>query len=273
MTEHLYFAHANSYPASVYHKMLGALAGDYTVAYTDRIGHDPHFPVTDCWPFLVDETIAAIERLAVGPVWAVGHSLGGVLVAFGAVRRPELFKGIVLLDSPLMSRQRALGIWLAKKVGFIDRVTPGGNTLKRRDCWASVDMVHEYFARKPMFARFDPDCLWDYARHGTEDDGQGGRRLKFRPAIEHNIYVTLPHDIARYADSNRVPGLYLAASEQPVLGARDLRYMHERFGLEVDRMPGSHLFPLERPLETARRIRQAFRDIERQTACPTKEPA
>ncbi|MBV8049299.1 MAG: alpha/beta hydrolase [Paludibacterium sp.] len=271
MTEHLYFAHANSYPASVYHKMLSALSGDYTVTYTDCVGHDPAYPVSDCWPFLVDETIAAIERLDAGPVWAVGHSLGGVLVLYAAVRRPDLFKGMALLDSPLLSPSRAWGIWCAKKMGFIDRITPGGNTLSRRDNWASVDMVHEYFARKALFARFDPDTLRDYAQHGTEDNGLGGRQLKFRPAIEHEIYITMPHNVGRYADHNQVPGVYLAAAEHPVLRARDLRYVRDRFGLIIDHHPGSHLFPLEQPLATAARIRQAFDAIARLNAT-SQEP-
>ncbi|TDR82013.1 alpha/beta fold hydrolase [Paludibacterium purpuratum] len=262
MTDHLYFAHANSFPASVYHKMLGALSEHYTVSYTDCIGHDPAYPITDCWPRLVDQTIASVERLGVGPVWAVGHSLGGILVLYAAVRRPDLFKGLAILDSPLFSRWRALTIWFAKRAGFIDRITPGGNTLKRRNCWASTEMVHEYFGRKPMFARFDPDCLWDYARHGTVDDGQGGRQLKFHPTIEHRIYVTLPHDIAHCADNNRVPGIYLAAGEHPVLTARDQHYVRDRLGLTVGSHPGSHLFPLEQPLSTAERIRLAFTAIE-----------
>ncbi|BEV70724.1 MULTISPECIES: alpha/beta hydrolase [unclassified Paludibacterium] len=258
MTEHLYFAHANSFPASVYQKMLTALGQHYTVSYTDCIGHNPAYAIRDCWPQLVDETIAAIEQGGQGPVWAVGHSLGGILVLYAAIERPDLFKGLVILDSPLFAPRRAWSIWLAKKLGFIDRVTPGGNTLKRRDSWASVEMVHDYFGRKPMFSRFDPDCLWDYARHGTIDDGHGGRQLKFRPAIEHQIYCTLPHNMHRYRDRNRVPGLYLAAGDKPVLNAHDLHYVRQRLGLQTDHQPGSHLFPLEQPLATAERIIQAF---------------
>jgi pimeloyl-ACP methyl ester carboxylesterase len=268
MTEDLYFAHANSFPASVYGKMLTKLSERFQIGYLDTIGHDPRHAVTDCWPQLVEETIETIERTASGPVWGVGHSLGGVLVFYAATRRPDLFRGIVVLDSPLFRPLRARSIWLVKRLRLIDRVTPGGNTLKRRDCWASTEMVFDYFQRKPMFARFDPGCLHDYAEYGTEPDGRGGRRLKFRPEIEHSIYCTLPHDISRHADRLRTPGVYLAAGDAPVLDPRDQRYVRERLRLEVGDMPGSHLFPLEHPLETADAIAAA---IARMTALPSSQ--
>ncbi|MEO4011147.1 alpha/beta fold hydrolase [Chromobacterium piscinae] len=170
--------------------MLGKLAGSRDVGYLDTIGHDPDFPITDCWPHLVDESIRFIEARYRGPVVGVGHSLGGFLMFYAALKRPDLFRAIIILDSPLMGPSRSFGIWLAKRLGFIQRVTPGGNTLARRDNWATVEMAHDYFARKPKFARFDPDCLADYALHGTQDDGKGGRRLKFRPQVEHDIYAS-----------------------------------------------------------------------------------
>lgn len=256
MTEQLYFAHANSFPASVYHKMLGALANDYCIIQTDCIGHDPAYPVTDCWPQLVAEAIACIEQQASHPVIGVGHSLGGVLMLYAAVARPDLFKSLVILDAPLLGPWRAGGIWLAKKLGFIKRVTPGGNTLSRRDCWASTAMVAEYFARKTMFARFDPDCLHDYAEYGTVDDGEGGRRLKFRPVIEHAIYCTLPHDIAHCAGQLSLPACYIAAEQSPALRPSDFRFIQRALGMRVLSQYGSHLFPLEYPLETARLIHQ-----------------
>ncbi|UTH73938.1 alpha/beta fold hydrolase [Chromobacterium sp. IIBBL 290-4] len=251
MRENIHFAHANSFPASVYAKLLGRLAERHQVGYLDTIGHDPAYPVTDCWPHLVDETIAYIERHYTGPVVGVGHSLGGFLMFYSAMKRPELFRAIVILDSPLMGPSRSFGIWLAKRLGFIQKVTPGGNSLKRRDNWASVEMVRDYFERKPMFARFDPDCLADYAEHGTEDDGRGSRRLKFRPPVEHAIYATLPHDFPKYRDKLKVPAAFIAGESSDVLKEQDLLFMQKRFGIQVEQHAGGHLFPLERPLETA----------------------
>jgi pimeloyl-ACP methyl ester carboxylesterase len=258
MTEPLYFAHANSFPASIYRKMFTRLAPHYNVMHLDTVGHDPAFPVTDGWPHLVEETIRAIEQQANRPVCGVGHSLGGVLVLFAAVARPDLFQGLVILDSPLFGPWRSRGIWLAKRLGFIDRLTPGGETLRRRDCWASVEMAYEYFLRKPVFARFDRDCLMDYAQFGTCPDGAGGRRLKFRPRVEDAIYRSLPHHLSSCAGRLQVPAVYLAATQGSVLKRSDRHFVERHLGMHVASHPGSHLFPLEHPIETAGNIHRAF---------------
>jgi pimeloyl-ACP methyl ester carboxylesterase len=236
--------------------MLEPLAERYDLGFIERVGHDPAYPVTDCWPHLVRETVAAIEARRCEPVVGVGHSLGGVLLFYAAIARPELFRGLIILDSPLLASHRLGMIWLAKKLGFIDRLTPGGNTLRRRDNWASVAMARDYFARKALFSRFDPDCLYDYALHGTRDNGDGGRCLVFRPEIEYRIFRTLPHDSLRYRGRLTVPTVFLAGAGSQVLAAGDLEHLRQDFGMRIERLPGSHLYPLERPLATAERIAQ-----------------
>jgi len=252
MTPIIHFAHANSFPASVYRKLHQSLRDQGChVGYLDCIGHDPRYPVTDCWPHLVEETVAYLRQHYDRPVVGVGHSLGGFILFFAAIRHPELFSKLIILDSPLMGPLRSRGIWLAKRLGFISRVTPGGNTLKRRDNWASVESVYDYFARKPMFARFDPDCLHDYAELGTVATADGGRRLKFRPAIENAIYNTLPHSLPRYKGRLRVPTVFVAGESSDVLTPADLAYMRKHFAVNIVVQKGSHLFPLELPQATA----------------------
>jgi len=263
MRETIYFAHANSFPASVYRKMLDELAGDYEVGYKDLVGHDPRFPVTDCWPHLVDETIGHIESHYSRPVIGVGHSLGGFLLFFAAIRRPELFRGLVILDSPLMGPLRSRGIWLSKKFGLIDRLTPGGKSVRRRDGWASIAEVRDYFGRKSMFARWDPDCLSDYAEFGTVDDGRGQRLLKFRPAVEHAIFRYLPHNFPRYRGRLTVPAAFVAGTHSDVIKPADLRYMQRHYGMKVQHQRGTHLFPLEHPQETAHKILELIAALAR----------
>lgn len=253
MREIIHFAHANSFPASVYRKFLATLAEQYQIGYLDAVGHDPAYPVTDGWPYLVDECIRHIEQYG-RPVIGVGHSLGGVLLLYAAMRRPELFRALVILDSPLFGPLRSRTVWLAKRLGFIQKITPGGNPLRRRDSWPSVQRVREYFARKPAFARFDPDCLADYAEHGTVPDAQGGRRLKFRPLVEYQVFEGLPHDLPRYRGRLTVPTLLVVGQQSGVLKPADLAFARRHFGMQITQQAGSHLFPLEHPVETAQRI-------------------
>ncbi|MFC3533061.1 alpha/beta hydrolase [Vogesella facilis] len=249
----LHFAHANSFPASIYHKLHQRLATHgFEVGYLDTIGHDPAYPVSDCWPQLVDETLAYMDAHYREPVLAVGHSLGGAILFMAAIREPQRFRRLIVLDSPLLGPRSAFVIWLAKRLGLIQRITPGGTgTLRRRDNWASVASVYDYFARKPAFARWDEDCLHDYAEHGTLDNGAGGRRLKFRPQVEHDIYATLPHNSWFLRGQLQVPLSFVLAADGSAIRPHDLAFMQRHFAADIHRQPGSHLFPLEQPLHTA----------------------
>jgi pimeloyl-ACP methyl ester carboxylesterase len=257
---YLHFAHANGFPAPVYRKLLERLGRHYQVGYLETIGHDSRYPVTDGWRHLRDETIAHIERSYPAPVIGVGHSLGGVLLFLAAVKRPELFRALVILDSPLFSPWRARGLQFAKLLGFMDRITPAAATLHRRNDWGSVEEVRQYFAGKRLFARFDPDCLADYARYGTVEQ-RGRRKLRFSPQIECMIFRSLPHHYARLRGRLRVPLSYIAGTETDVVSAADLAHLKRHFHARLYRQRGSHLYPFEAPLETADTILEAIADL------------
>ncbi len=114
-----------------------------------------------------------------------------------AGQRPARVRGIVLLDSSIVYGWRSGLLSVVKAVGQMDRVSPAAVAVKRCDRWPDLCEVHSHFAAKPMFARWHPEVLKDYIRHGTEvdpaDSSGAGRRLKFRPAIEAGIYSTVPH--------------------------------------------------------------------------------
>jgi pimeloyl-ACP methyl ester carboxylesterase len=132
MTQSVFFAHANGFPSATYGKLFAALAPDYRVQHLEQHGHDPRFPVNDNWSNLVDELIHHLEANQ-QPIWGVGHSLGGVLHYHAALLRPELYRGVVMLDSPVLTLADKMVIRAAKRFGFIDRITPAGRTLGRRE--------------------------------------------------------------------------------------------------------------------------------------------
>lgn len=193
MSQSVFFAHANGFPSATYAKLFEALAPEYRVDHLEMHGHDPRFPVNDNWDNLVDELLHHLASLE-QPVWGVGHSLGGVLHYHAALRRPELYRGVVMLDSPVLTLADRLVIRAAKRFGFIDRITPAGRTLGRREAFPDLEEARAYFSGKALFRRFDPDCLEAYVRHGLADSGGGsGLRLRFDPATEISIYRSVPH--------------------------------------------------------------------------------
>ena len=78
-------------------------------------------------------------------MYGVGHSLGGYLHYLAAVRRPELYRAIVLLDAPIIGAFRGSMLGATKRLGIVDRVTPAGATRDRRSSWPSRDEARAHF--------------------------------------------------------------------------------------------------------------------------------
>lgn len=249
MTQQVFFAHANGFPSATYAKLFAALAPNYQVQYLPQHGHDPRFPVGDNWGQLVEELLHYLDALG-QPVWGVGHSLGGILHYHAALLRPELYLGVVMLDSPLLTWADQLVIHAAKRFGFIDRLTPAGRTLGRRETFTDRDEAHRYFASKSLFRRFDPDCLAAYISAGLQRC-DAGLCLQFDAATEISIYRSVPHTSPGRAQQLQVPLAMVRG-----LSSRVVRPYHGRLVRQLPRgeyltSPGSHMFPLEHPLATA----------------------
>lgn len=256
MPQQVFFAHANGFPSATYGKLFSALGPEFVVSHLPQHAHDPRFPVDDNWLNLVDELIYHLQ-LQPEPVWGVGHSLGGVLHFHAALRCPELYRGVVMLDSPVLTLADQLMIRAAKRFGFIDRITPAGRTLGRREAFADMAAARQYFAGKTLFRRFDPECFDAYLLHGLEQDGEQ-LRLRFDPATEISIYRSVPHTSPGRAQQLQVPLAVVRGKHSRVVmrhHTRSVKYLPLGESLS---MPGGHMFPLERPQETADLLKQVF---------------
>lgn len=232
--------------------MFSYLEPGFKIGYVNTIGHDPRHPVTDSWPHLVAELIERLESYG-APVLGVGHSLGGYLTALAALKRPALFRAIILLDSPILGRWRGTVFKMVKRFGFADRVTPAGATRDRRAEWASAEEAYAHFLNRGAFRSFDPDCLRDYVTFGTVPSAHGVS-LAFDPAIEYRIYRAFPHALAKELPQLRVPAGVICGRESTE--ARHMGLATTRRHFRVVRVAGGHLFPFERPQTAAQAIRE-----------------
>jgi pimeloyl-ACP methyl ester carboxylesterase len=215
---------------------------------------DPRYPPTEGWPHLVDQWIGSIHE----PVYGVGHSLGGYLNYLAAVRRPELFRAIVLLDAPIIGPFRGGMLGVTKRLGIVDRVTPAGATRDRRSSWPSRAAARAHFRSRPLFRDFSDDALDDYVNHGLVEEG-GLLRLKIDPAVEYQIYRTIPHDMMRHLAQLRVPAAFIGGARSDVVRRVRLARMKPKF--RMYKVPGGHLFPFERPREAATSIVRALDEL------------
>jgi len=234
----------------------------FTVKAVDRFGHDPKYPVTDNWPHLVQQLHDFAERevqRAGEPAFLVGHSLGGFLSLMCAALHPKLARGVLLLDSPLLGGWKAKALGAIKQTPLVGSLTPGAVSRKRTHAWPSVEAAHEHFARKKIFARWDPRVLQDYVAHGTRDEG-GQRVLAFDRDVETAIYNTLPHNLDRLLQRHplKCPVAFiggLQSQEMKQVGVALTRRLTRGRKMLLD---GSHLFPMEKPVATAAAIEAAL---------------
>ncbi len=253
------FSHANGFPAGTYRVLFDAWqAAGWRVIALPRIGHDPAFPVTAHWPHLRDELARFIDTQAPGQkVQLVGHSLGGFLSLMVACRRPDLAQQVVMLDSPVVGGWRAHSAEMARALGLFKRFSPGRVSEKRRFQWPDRDAALQHYAAKAAFGRWDERVLRDYIASGTEPDPgnatPGAVRLAFRREVETRIYDTLPTRLGALLRRHPPPGPvhFIAGTQSAELrqaGMAATRVLVRKRLLWVE---GTHLFPMERPDETA----------------------
>jgi pimeloyl-ACP methyl ester carboxylesterase len=257
------FSHANSFAASTYGVLFRQLrARGFTVKAPDQFGHDPAYPVSNNWPGLIQQLhdFAAREvDKAQEPAFLVGHSLGGFLSILCAARHPQLARGVLLLDSPLIGGWKSHAVRAAKRTQLVGSISPGAVSRKRRNRWSSQDAALEHFQHKKAFARWDPQVLADYIAHGTHDE-DGQRVLSFDREIETRIYNTLPDNLAGVLKRHplRCPVAFIGGLQSEEIGQVGMAMTQKVTAGRITMMDGSHLFPMEKPTATAAAIEAAL---------------
>ena len=265
MLARIIFSHGNSFPGGTYRLVFESLRQrGFEVHAIDKFGHDPAYPATNNWPHLVQQLadFAQAHQTDSQPAYLVGHSLGGILSLMCAALHPELARGVLLLDSPILGGWKATTLGLAKRTQLVGALSPGQVSKKRRNHWPDREAMLEHFRHKRAFARWDPGVLADYVECGSvERDGQ--RWLAFDRDIETRIYNTLPDHLGSLLRRHalKCPAAFIGGTH-----SREMRQVGMDFTTQVTKgrvmmLDGSHLFPMEKPLATAAAIESALRNF------------
>ena len=242
-------------------------ARGHTVKAIEKFGHDPKYPVTSNWPHIAKqlaEFAAAEVQKAGEPAFLVGHSLGGFLSLMTSCKHPELSRGVVLLDSPILGGWRAKTLQFAKVTQLVGSISPGKISQNRRYSWDSAEAALAHFASKKMFAKWHPQMLQDYISHCTHDDAATGKRvLSFDRAVETQFYNTLPHNLDRLISRHplQCPVAFIGGDESLEMQQVGMTMTNKLAKGRIHMLPGSHLFPMERPIETAIAIDTALKSM------------
>ncbi|KPK60392.1 MAG: hypothetical protein AMJ59_06685 [Gammaproteobacteria bacterium SG8_31] len=260
----LHFAHANAYPPASYRGMLEPLAQAHRVKCIHWLplvqpDHHRHFR---SWKALVPDLVDFIEGEMEPPVLAVGHSMGATLTVMTAVRRPDLFRALALIDPVFLPLKYTLPLKLSLR-GWARRVPIVRKALNRPNRWDTQQAAFDFHRRARAFARVGDEALWDYIRAGTRQTQDGAWTLAFPREWEARIYATCPWawPLLRRC---RVPMLGIRGVNSDVMsGAAWARWrrIHPEARFQEFEDAG-HLVPLQRPQDVAESVLAFFAGFE-----------
>jgi len=252
------FVHANGFPAGSYQALFNYFPKEYQVISHEKYGHNKQHPVENNWQPLVDELINFVkQQLAFNnqqQVINVGHSFGGVIAFIAACQQPQLFKGLIMLDPPVVTGSTAVAVKLLKKTRLMDKFSPAGKAKSRRTNWPLGTDVAKLFAARTLFKNFDRRCLDDYISHGViEQNNQ--LELVFSAQVEADIFRNLAANLSSYKNQLKVPASLIYADQTDVFPhAYFKKFVKLNKNINLKITQGGHMFPLEQPEDTAKLI-------------------
>jgi pimeloyl-ACP methyl ester carboxylesterase len=267
----LHFLHANGYPPECYKPLFELLQPRFHVfgmklraLWPDAKPED----VTDWNPF-TNDLLQFLDEQKTGPVLAVGHSVGGIATLRAALREPNRFRGLVLVD-PVLFPPYFIVFWnILRALGLGYRTHPLiAGALKRRRQFDDLDVVFRAYRRREVFRNFSDESLRAYVDGIVRPREGGGYELAFSPEWEARIYYTgVAKDLElwRNLKNLRIPTLIIRGAQSDAFwegSAARVRRANPNVQIETIQNAG-HLVPLERPREVAELILSFSKNVER----------
>ena len=252
----LHFAHANAYPPGCYRQFIAGLTDHYRVLAIEQRPLWPHSrpEALTSWELLADDLIRFFEQEGLENVIGVGHSLGAVATMYAAVKRPSLFRQLILIEPvflpPEMLKMAAANPDAAYKLPLV-RVAQ-----RRRDRWPSRQVAFDRFRSKTVFSRFSDDALWDYVNHAIHENAAGEFVLTYPREWEARVYAHPPLHVWEHLRQISQPTLAIRAAESDTImpAAWELWQASQPAATFVEIPETGHMLTMERPSLIAQTI-------------------
>ena len=251
----LLFLHATGFNALTYREMLTPLGEHFHVMAVDLRGHGRSELSTRLfgyasWNRHRDDVIELIETHIRVPVTIAGHSMGATTALLAAGARPELVRGLALLDPVLMPpAQYAVAVAPGMPLLWRHTFPIARGAARRRSHYGSKEEAVAALTGRGIFKSFPESVLRDYVEDGFQDAADGTVRLSCTPAYEAATFAAQRIDPWRALLKARDPFVVLRAghgSTTPAACADRIRDMRPKARLAVVE-GASHALPMERP--------------------------
>ena len=262
----LHLAHANGFLPQTYQESLKPLLNDYKIIsfYPRSLWGDTDPKWLKHWSQMADDLIASLDGIKVKGIIGIGHSLGGVLTLYAAVKRPDLFSKVILIDPTMLPPKLLWQIRLMKLIGLDARSALIKGALRRKRNWDSAKAAYEYFRGRQLFKNWSDAVVKAYVESITEPALDGSIRLSYPPEWEARIYKTIPTDVWKSAKLIQQPTLVIRGETSNTFtedSEKAFRKANPRVSFEVV-LGAGHLVPQERPNEIGRFIRDFLQMVE-----------
>lgn len=266
----LLFLHANGYPPACYRPLLARLAkSSHVTAILQRpLWEDSHPEDLRDWTLLSDDLLRFLDENESGaPTTVIGHSMGGIAALRAALRQPQRFQRLILLD-PVLLPPSFIALWnIALTFKFAHRLHPHiKSALNRRREFDDLDLLFKRYRKVSTFKYMDEDALRAYIEGITRPKENGGYQLIYSPEWESRVYyASIWHDMElwRALPSLKVPTLIIRGAETDTFWERTGKLVKRKQPkIQIEAVARStHLLPLERPQEVFDITKEFLKDV------------
>ena len=194
----LHFAHATGFHGGVYQRLLAPLADRLRIWALDLRGHgrSPAYmePMKlKSWDRYRDDLERFVEQEIGEPVFFAGHSLGGITSLSLASKRPDLARGLILIDPVMLTRPLTALVLSMKTLGIGYKIPIAARALKRRSGWKHLEGMRASYVGKRIFRTWPEGWLDDYLADGTNVLKDGSVELTCTPLWEAKTFSVTEH--------------------------------------------------------------------------------
>ncbi len=248
------FLHATGFNARAYSTLLAPLGERFHVLAVDMRGHGQtllpaHTFGYGSWNRHRDDIIELIDGHIRTPMTLAGHSMGATVSLLVAGRRPDLARGVALIDPVIASSGAYSFAQLPGAPIWSSIMFPiARGAARRRSTFASKEAAIEALTGRGVFKSFKPEQIADYVGDGFRETVDGVK-LACTPAYEARTFSAQRHDPWRALPKAPAPLVILRAGVRsttpPSAAARIAEIRPDARIATVD--GASHMLPMERP--------------------------
>lgn len=251
------FLHATGFNAITYESILEPLGARMHAAAVDLRGHGrSRLPANPrrmkSWNKFRDDVIQLLDKTAPDGAVLGGHSMGATVALLVAAKRPDLVRGLVLVDPVLLPRPLYTVYNIPIVNMLIGKSAMSKQAARRRREFGSTSEAAEALRGRGAFKTWRAPFLEDYVVDGVLRQDDGRFQLSCTPEWEAAVFGAhryRPWAAFRRLRKKRIPIIVLQAEKESTSGAdADQRIHNIRPDAAVTKVPGTtHFVPMERP--------------------------